>query len=1266
VRDEDNQVCADDDDGWVPEDALELDDAAREAAEEADAIMEGLARYLDADSPDILDAFRSAAAELAKLENRLATAPWLLPELAYYQGLIHQELWGRLGDPADLNAACKLLLQAIDGASQPDEEMVSALLSAIGDRLEKTPSSGDRDTFITWASWQITQPPAEPEQPDHPGNDDNLLALREQAALLLHDRADSGEGDRRADLDSAIEHFEVLIAATSAEAPDRGELLGLLVLTCWDRIDGDASQYEQVDRLIRHAREAREAPGLPDDVRILVALYLGIGLSEQMIRPGWQIDLGTLDLAIDSLLAALPTLPTLTDDPGLILLVESRLGVNLVGRGQLSRDSADLAAAEPHLTRAASLLPEDHPLLADITYDLALAECGLAVLGMDMAHSDLAVRLLRTAAKDPPADPERAATIHWGLACVLLVQTAGQRGPEADEGIEHLTIAFQTAPADSAFRLGVAWNLASALTSRFFMSGDRQHLQAAQFYLDAFEKTTSSNLSSELANLFADLDLMRAVLRTQIALARGLDGDLAALDQAVEDARTAVRLAGPRHPQADRLRSDLGVVLLMRFAYGRRGPADLQEGSDELEAVTGQLPVGHAMRDMLLFRAAWAVFAVGLAGRNPQAMRAGIARMGQVRANAGRGAGDPLRVTAALAAMGAELYGMTRAAADLGAARDWFATASAEFEQQPGHPQHATLLSLLARLERRAGAAQASVQTGLAALRVRARDVLLQTGPAHGLASARIAAAEAAEIAGWCLEDKAAALAVEALELGRGLVLHAATSAADMPELLAAAGHDDLAGEWRCLAGRPMTDELWDRAVAPDDVTSLLGSESLTIPSGLRGRTLNAMGATALVAPPDHREIAAALARSGADALVYLLPPVGDAPGRALVVPADGGDPHEVPLPLLHPKTSGALADYEAAQARLLAAPRQDAAVDGQPATDESQRKLADDRAKARWEQKLELLSEWAWTAVMSTLLAEFSRGTAGGAPRLVLVPTGRLGIVPWHAARRPARATGSGATGWRYAAEDAVFSYAVSGRQFAEVTRRPALPLADDPVIVAPLGEDLAYGLMEASALRERYPNARYLGFALDGRVDSLALPNDVLGVLPAAAHAGASLLHLVCHGVVTSAGADASFLLLDEDRRLTVKAILRQAHGRPSGASGGLVDLSSCRTDLTAADYDEALTLSTAFLASGAVTAVGSRWEIPDGPSAMLMFMFHHFLDMEGYPPRDALRSAQLWMLDPGRVPPAAMPAGLRKHASSAGLADITAWAALTHQGQ
>jgi len=79
-----------------------------------------------------------------------------------------------------------------------------------------------------------------------------------------------------------------------------------------------------------------------------------------------------------------------------------------------------------------------------------------------------------------------------------------------------------------------------------------------------------------------------------------------------------------------------------------------------------------------------------------------------------------------------------------------------------------------------------------------------------------------------------------------------------------------------------------------------------------------------------------------------------------------------------------------------------------------------------------------------------------------------------------------------------------------------------------------------------------------------------------------------------------------------------------------------------------------------------VGARWEIPDGDTALLMFMFHHFMTSQGHSPRDSLRLAQLWMLDPRRRIPPEMPEALAKDADDPKLAAVTFWAAINNQGR
>jgi hypothetical protein len=305
----------------------------------------------------------------------------------------------------------------------------------------------------------------------------------------------------------------------------------------------------------------------------------------------------------------------------------------------------------------------------------------------------------------------------------------------------------------------------------------------------------------------------------------------------------------------------------------------------------------------------------------------------------------------------------------------------------------------------------------------------------------------------------------------------------------------------------------------------------------------------------------------------------------------------------------------------------------------------------------------------MSPLLQHTSQWDLGRPARLVLVPVGRLSQVPWHAAR-----SGPG----RYACAAAVISYAASGRQLIDTSQRPPLPLQADPVVIGNPAGNLPCGTIEGAAVQGQcYPQGRYLGQELPGigprpagpRPAGPGSPAEVLGALPAADRPGASVLHLGCHAILDASVPGQSYLELAGRERLTVETILRQAAGRPPGAPGGLVSLAACASDGTGSIYDEALTLATAFLAAGATTVVGARWNVVNDVTALLMFMFHHYLSADGQSPRDALRLAQLWMLDPDRKAPAGMPDMLARLLIDPGtrraIPEIASWAAFTHQG-
>ncbi|MET7509418.1 CHAT domain-containing protein [Streptomyces albidoflavus] len=236
------------------------------------------------------------------------------------------------------------------------------------------------------------------------------------------------------------------------------------------------------------------------------------------------------------------------------------------------------------------------------------------------------------------------------------------------------------------------------------------------------------------------------------------------------------------------------------------------------------------------------------------------------------------------------------------------------------------------------------------------------------------------------------------------------------------------------------------------------------------------------------------------------------------------------------------------------------------------------------------------------------------------------------------------------------VFSYAPSGGQFLRAAGRDRLPLAEGQVPVTDPLLTLVWAEVETEALRSAYyPGARRFGehVAADVVPDAPGSGADLLSVLPGG-EAPAAVVHVSCHGVAGPSPIRSA--LSPADGELTVARILDEAAPATApGAAGPLVVLSACETDLSTGDHDEALTLSTALVARGAADLVGSRWAVDDCATAPMTAVFHHFLADEGLAAPDALRSAQLWMLDLERRPPPGMAERLRREAHRADLGEL-----------
>jgi hypothetical protein len=615
--------------------------------------------------------------------------------------------------------------------------------------------------------------------------------------------------------------------------------------------------------------------------------------------------------------------------------------------------------------------------------------------------------------------------------------------------------------------------------------------------------------------------------------------------------------------------------------------------------------------------------------------------------------------------------------ADLERAISVLEEARTGFDPTPGDPFAAILPRTLAQAYRARGTdahiwSRRARDAAKSVLSAHGRAVLLQSGARDGLAVARQVSGDMMRLVRWCVEDAQPSAAVEALELGRGLVLHTSTVSAAVPELLREANRPDLAEEWeRGAAGTPSD------------------AGSLAVGDGLRRRVLQALeggGAERrLLSAPTPAVIARALRAIGADALVHLVPGGDGRPGYALTV-TDAADVYSTELPDLNVRPGGAVDRYLLARSTAekyasISRPPLDAT--GQQRSEYERRIKKKARVEAFWRKQLAVLCDWAGAAAMGRIVSETTFRVGGRPPRIVLAPAGALGAVPWHAARL-------GAPPGRRVCQDAVISFCSTARQFVDAAARTRLPLEGRQVLVVDPGGS-ATMQQEARALRAQfYPQSGVVGAinwheAFDGPwTGPEPLPPTVEALapyLPGRGATSAALLIANSHAV-SAPQPMRSWLDLDArgDVRLTVEQLLAGTRARNPHASGGLVLLANCASDLTAAEHDEALTLATVFLAAGAASVVGSRWNVVDDHRTLaFMYMFHHFLNGRDEPsspeavgsPVDALRAAQLWMLDPARTMPAGLHdgAGLDSPAASARgdpFADLEVWAAFTHHGR
>lgn len=969
----------------------------------------------------------------------------------------------------------------------------------------------------------------------------------------------------------------------------------------------------------------------------------------------------------------------------------------------------DLGARLAEVTAVLERLPHDDPEAARAMTLLGahLLNAGVSSRAV-LRQGRLLAQLERFASGLVPGDPLAPVAEFMLWSARHMRARLQQETEQAEAALQEMIRRAGLVPAGHVARPFALFSVATAYLERHAINGELRNLELADRAInEAVAEAASGGPFEEGGALHGYLLYLRGHLGTVRAV---YSPSLPRVDRAIEDLERAAAQCGPAEAARLGMIAALGTARVLREQLASPPGPDMTLGPAAVDALERMLEAaGRAARDSLDYpvlaaQAAAGLILRGLAAGDSTLVDRAIAMLADVCAVPTLGLRERPRMLEAHGQALHTRYSMTRDPRDLGNAIARLEEARRAVEQEPGSPHAGGVLQSLASAYRSRGSqalgdVDRAVRIGLAGLRERAGDVLLQDSDDDALAVARQATNDATEMARWFLARGREEAAVSAIELGRGMVLHAATSGAGVAEALAQAGHPDLAREWSAQAARAAPS-------APGGLTPV-GYREPPQDDDLRYRAMLALERTPaearLLSPPAVADIAAALARSGADALAYLLPHDDAGPGTAVIIDQAGGV-RSLSLFRLRGGSGTAVGEFlRTRRAVERAADTADGAAEAVSAAAETARPAARaihtaaltalDAARADWLSALDRVCDWAWQAAIGPLLRDLARRPGascppghGNPPRVVLVPGGELGLIPWHAARRPAAGgpDGRGPAPTDYACRHAVFSYASSARQFIDAGRRGPRPWGQAPVLVSDADPSLACTMAQVSHLHgAHYPGgavfgaARYLLPDPGAAGEVAACPGDVLAALPHGASAGASVLHFGCHGRVRAPVLGSSLRLGADPRggeiSVSVRDILRQARtGQARAHGGGLVVLASCVTDVTEADHDEALTLATAFLAAGSAGVVASRWSVPDAGTALFMAAFHRFLNEAGRDPAHALREAQLWMLNPDREVPGSWPAQLRDEAGLDGqpdgpnLTSAESWAGFTYQGR
>jgi CHAT domain-containing protein len=217
------------------------------------------------------------------------------------------------------------------------------------------------------------------------------------------------------------------------------------------------------------------------------------------------------------------------------------------------------------------------------------------------------------------------------------------------------------------------------------------------------------------------------------------------------------------------------------------------------------------------------------------------------------------------------------------------------------------------------------------------------------------------------------------------------------------------------------------------------------------------------------------------------------------------------------------------------------------------------------------------------------------GVAEVVLIPAGRLTLLPLHAACW----TSEGGT--EVFLDGFITTYAPNARAL-NIARRLIGQRNETPFLVG-VGNPLSTTAHGLPAAQDELRNIAAL-FPQESRLlfeGDRATRAAVLASLPEGTH-----LHFACHGIFELEDPPSSRLELSGSEALTLRDLL---HRTAKPARARLVVLSACQSAVS--DFnrlpDELIGLPAGFLQAGAPGVIGTLWQVDDLAAALLMIKFY-----------------------------------------------------------